>query len=128
MPNEKMYDKNNALIKSNINYGELIYANENDIYLIDDIVEVMTEAVTFANGSMYIDGYDMPAEIVKSRFLKANYENISYAIFPLSKHTRKIHNIRKYLISVIYNFMNYSDTYFIAEVRHDMYGQRVCFT
>lgn len=122
LPDKEVYEKNKALIKSNIYYDDFVYTKGCDISLVDDIVEVMTEIVTFAKGSMCINGFDIPAEIVKSRFLEANYENISYALFTLSRHTGKIHNIRKYLISVIYNSLNCGDTYFAAEVRHDMYG------
>ena len=117
------YEKYKELIKQNINYDSFAYSSsDTDLQEIDEIVELMTETVSINNKPVKINGTLIPAEIVKSRFLKIDHGDIDYLLFALSRNTTKVKNIRAYLIAAIYNAKTTQSNYYGAEVRHDLYG------
>lgn len=93
-----------------------------EVDLLEDIVEIMTNVVAFNKKPLIINDCEIPAEIVKSRFLKITYGEIQYILEKFSQTTTKINNIRKYLISMIYNAKSTINSYYKAEVQHDFYG------
>lgn len=116
------YKAYEELIKRNIEYDILkTRYGIGDREILDEIVAIMAETVAFNHNYIKINGNDMPAEIVKSRFLKIDSQDIEYIISTFSKNTSKIYNIRSYLLSTIYNAKNTINSYYQAEVRHDFY-------
>ena len=69
-----------------------------------------------------INGDKKPAEVVKSRFCKLNGEHIRFVLDSMSENTSRVRNIRKYLLSVLYNASMTIDSYYCALVNHDLYG------
>lgn len=111
------------IIKENIEYEILVQYN-NGIYRknIDEIVILMVETVSIPRKYIYIGGTRFPYEIVKSQFLKLNYEHILYVITCMKDNTTKVKNIRSYLLTTLYNAPNTIDSYYQAEVNHDLHG------
>lgn len=111
------------IIKKNIEYEILVQYN-NGIYRknIDEIVILMVETVSIPRKYIYIGGTRFPYEIVKSQFLKLNYEHILYVITCMKDNTTKVKNIRSYLLTTLYNAPNTIDSYYQAEVNHDLHG------
>lgn len=111
------------IIKENIEYEYLIQENKG-LYRknIDEIVSLMVETVSIPKRHVYIGGDEFPYEAVKSQFLKLNYEHILYVITCMKNNTTKIKNIRSYLLTTLYNAPNTIDSYYQAEVNHDLYG------
>ncbi len=66
--------------------------------------------------------YDFPQEIVKSRFLKINSGHLEYVFDCIDKNTTKVGNIKAYLLAALYNAPATMDSYYRAEVNHDLYG------
>ena len=121
--NEDMMDRYRECIKTNIDYETLIspeYKNDKDT--VDEIVELMTEMAAINKHTVRINGNDIPSEIVKSRFMKLDFLDISYVLETMSKNNKKIYNIRAYLLTALYNSKNTINNYYGAEVRHDLYG------
>lgn len=119
----EIYNKYRELIKKNIDYDDFVISKGPDgLKDVNEIVDIMTETVAFNTEPLRINGSLIPAEIVKSRFLKVNYEDIEYVLDSLSNTTTKIYNIRKYLIAAIYNAKSTQSHYYGAAVRHDIYG------
>lgn len=117
------YKAYREIIKSNICFNDLcISVKFSDRELLDDIVNIMADVVSFNKNPLIINNCEIPAEIVKSRFLKITYEEIEYILEQFSKTTTKINNIRKYLITMIYNAKSTINSYYKAEVQHDFYG------
>ena len=116
----RAYEK---IIKKNIEYEILVQYN-NGIYRknIDEIVILMVETVSIPRKYIYIGGTRFPYEIVKSQFLKLNYEHIFYVITCMKDNTTKVKNIRSYLLTTLYNAPNTIDSYYQAEVNHDLHG------
>ena len=49
-------------------------------------------------------------------------EGIEYVLFCLERNTTKVNNIKKYLLAALFNAPSTIDSYYRAEVNHDMYG------
>lgn len=111
-------------------YRELLYENISYEVLcsrygterVDETVELLLEIVCTNRKYIKIAGNEFPAEVVKSRFLKLNSSHIEYAFDCLDKNTTKVHNIKGYLLTTLYNTFTSIDSYYRAEVNHDLYG------
>ncbi|MBQ6555174.1 MAG: helix-turn-helix domain-containing protein [Firmicutes bacterium] len=115
--------KYRELIKKNIGYETLILPDQhNDISRLNELVEIMTEMVVLNKNPVVINKNSVPAELVKSRFLKLGFEDISYVLDATSKNTTEINNIRGYLISALYNSYTSKNNYINAKVMYDLYG------
>ena len=110
------------LIKDNISYDDLITVYPYDKKKIDELVEIMVEVCVSTAETIRIGGEDKPKEIVKSRFEKLDYSMIEYVLSCLKENTTKVHNIKNYLRTSLYNAPMTIDNYYSAEVNHDMYG------
>ena len=89
---------------------------------VEELVELMLDAICTTKKYLQINGEAMPAQVVKNRLLKVGYEHIQYVFFSLSKNTTKVKNIRQYMLTVLYNAPVTINQFYDAEVRHDMYG------
>lgn len=111
------------IIKENIEYEYLIQDNHGlDKATIDEIVSLMVETVSIKRKKITINGMQFPYEVVKSQFLKLDSEHIRYVLGCMKNTTTKIKNIRSYLLTTLYNAPNTIDSYYRAEVNHDLYG------
>ncbi len=110
-----------SVIKENITYDILIIdgLNKDDL---DEIVEIMLDAVCSAKPFIRVEGEDRPADIVKSRLLKLDSEHIRYVISCMGENTTKVRNIKQYLLAVLYNAPVTISNYYRSLVNHDMYG------
>jgi len=109
-----------TIIHENIDYGSLVenYGAER----IDEYVEIMLDAMCSGRKTIRVSGVECPAEVIKSRLLKLDYSHIEYVLDSMAKNTTKIHNIKNYLLTALYNSYSTIDSYYRAEVRHDLYG------
>ena len=117
------YNRCKELIKRNIGYDSFVQSrNESELQEIDDIVAIMAEVVAFAENPIWINKDNIPADMVRKRFLEIGYHEIDYVLFAMHRNTTKIGNIRSYLIAAVYNAPSTMNTYWGAEVRHDFGG------
>ena len=111
------------IIKSNISFNDLQFSlSESDYQQAAEILELMAEVCALNTQPLKINGNLIPAEVVKSRFLKIDHWDIRYILEYLDGQTDKIKNIRAYLISVLFNCKTTKNNYYKAEVNHDLYG------
>ena len=108
------------IIKENIEYDLLVlrYGRER----LDEALELMLEVILSKRPYIRIAGDDFPREIVKSRFLKINSGHLEYVFDCIDKNTTKVGNIKAYLLAALYNAPATMDSYYRAEVNHDLYG------
>lgn len=108
------------IIKANIEYDILIqrYGEER----MEETVELMLEVILSKRPYIHIAGDDFPREVVKSRFMKINSSHLEYVFDCMDKNTAKVGNIKAYLLAALYNAPTTMDSYYRAEVNHDMYG------
>ena len=108
------------IICENIEYG--ILAERHGKQRMDETVELMLEVVLSKRPYIRIAGDDFPREVVRSRFLKINSSHLEYVFGCIDRNTTKVGNIKAYLLTALYNAPATMDSYYRAEVRHDLYG------
>ncbi len=92
-----------ALLLKNIEYPILAQNNPMDTMRLDELVELMLDVVCSKRAAIRISGEEMPAEVVKSRFLKLGAEHIQYILDCLKDNAPRIRNIKQYLLAALYN-------------------------
>ena len=113
-------DAYRALIHENIGYGELLREHPYDADLIDGYVELMVEVCCTGRETVRVNQEDLPTAVVRSRFLKLDWEHILYVIEAMQKNTTQVVNIRAYTLSALYNAPVTIGQYYAAQVSHDM--------
>ena len=89
---------------------------------VDSIASALKELILSKRPFIRIAGDDFPREVVKSRFLKINSGHLEYVFDCIDKNTTKVGNIKAYLLAALYNAPATMDSYYRAEVNHDLYG------
>lgn len=105
------------IVKENIDYNSLVTEYGSDT--VDQITELMTEALMTKTGTVTINGTAMSRSAVSSRLLKLNHDHISYVIECL-EGVANVKNIKGYMLSMLYNSFTTIDTYYRAAVNSDM--------
>lgn len=107
------------LIRENIELDILRerYPYEQD--LLDGIFDLILETVLCKNDTIIVASNRYPAELVRSKFLKLNSSHIEYAIDCFKGNTTKIRNIKKYLLTTLFNAPSTISGYYQAAVNHD---------
>jgi len=108
------------LIMENIEYDILVERHGRE--RVDELVELMVDTVCSNREYITIASDDYPKEVVKSRLLKLGSSHAEYVFDSIDRNTTKVRNIRKYLLSALYNAPTTMDSYYRAEVNHDLYG------
>jgi hypothetical protein len=106
------------IIKDNIGYDIITDRCNRDS--LDEIVGLILETVCTARKTIRVAGDDYPAELVKSKFLKLNSSHIEFVLDCLKQNTTKVRNIKKYMLSALFNAPTTIDSYYTALVAHDM--------
>ena len=112
------------LIKDQIDYERLIAECKYEKDTIDGIINVIADIATTtpADGREWINQRSYPHEVVKSRLLKMDYSTILFVLDKLKGNTTKIHKLRSYLLTVLYNAADEMDLSIMNKVNYDMYG------
>ena len=114
------YQAYSEIIKENIEYDALLQRNPYEKDAIQGIFDLILETVISNKASMTISGQEYPMNLVKSKFLKLNSSHIEYVLGCLVKNTTKVYNIKSYLLASLFNAVSTMNTYYKAEVNHDM--------
>ena len=113
-----------AIIRDNLELDILSQDRRFDISRVNEMVEIMLDAVCSTRPTICINGEDMPQQVVKSRFLKLNSSHIEYVLHAMNECPSDIRNIRAYMLTTLYNASLTMDNYYSALVNHDLYGQK----
>ena len=109
-------------IRENIDYEILIAEHPADKDLFDGYISLMSEACCTSRNTLRICGEDIPAELVRKRFLTLNREHILYVRDCISNTVSRIRNIKAYILAALYNAPATMDQYYTAMVSRDMSG------
>lgn len=94
------------------------YPNEEE--LIQGIYQLILETVLCKNERMIIASGEYPAELVRSKFLKLNYMHICYVTSCMKKNTSKVKNIKKYLLTALFNAPSTISSYYQAKMNYGL--------
>ena len=107
------------IIRENIEIDILRERYPYEKELIDGIYDLILETVLCKNDVIIVASNRYPAELVRSKFLKLNSSHIEYAIDCFKSNTTKVRNIKKYLLTTLFNAPSTISGYYQAEVNHD---------
>jgi hypothetical protein len=91
------------IIRENIGYDEFVRERPYYAGQLDEMVELMVEAVCSTRETLRIAGNDFPQAVVKSRLLKLDKEHIRFVFDCLKENATQVRNIKQYLLTVLYN-------------------------
>lgn len=114
------YQAYSEITKENIEYDALLQRNPYEKDAIQGIFDLILETVISNKASMTISGQEYPMNLVKFKFLKLNSSHIEYVLGCLGKNTTKVYNIKSYLLASLFNAVSTMNSYYKAEVNHDM--------
>lgn len=98
-------------IRTNIDYDP-VFVNSLDKELVDNIVDIMTDILTNDYESIKINNGEIKCECLRAMLLKVNMNHIYYTINIIKNYEGKISNMRKFILSVLYNAVLTLDSYY----------------
>lgn len=107
-----------TLVKQQVDYEFLLQTQSAE--RVNEMIEVMVDVICSRKPNIRVNGEDMPHEVVKSRFLKLNGENLSYVLYAMDNNAAEIKNVRSYLITALYNSAATHATFWETMANHDM--------
>ncbi len=87
--------------------------------MLDEIVELMTETLCSTKARISISGDEFPAEYVKDRLRRLDCNHIEFVFESLSKKRTDVHNIKKYMLTTLFNAPSTINSYYDAVARRD---------
>lgn len=111
------------LIRDNLEIDIRSQDRHYDLDRVNEIVEIMLDAVCSTSPTIRINGEDMPQPVVKSRFLKLDSGHIDYVLQAMNDCPSDIRNIRAYLLTALYNASLTIDNYYSARMNYDFHGK-----
>ena len=115
-------DAYRELVQENICYDDFVREHPYDAGQLDEMVELMVEAVCSKKKNIRVAGNDFPQAVVKSRLLKLDGEHIRFVFDCLRENTTQVRNMKQYLLTVLYNAPATIENHYAAQVNHDLYG------
>jgi len=85
----------------------------------ESLLELICEVLTSTAPSIKIGNENMPTSKVQSRFRRLEFDHVAYVLDAFKECTSKIHNIKAYLLTALYNAPLTIGPYYSAAVRHD---------
>jgi len=120
---QREMDAYREMIRENIDYDGFVRERPYDAGQLDEMVELMVEAVCSKKETLRVAGNDFPQVVVKSRLLKLDREHIVFVFDCLKENTTQVRNMKQYLLTVLYNAPVTIESHYAAQVNHDLYGE-----
>lgn len=112
------YNENKELVKENIDFEYLCLYHERGV--VKNIVNIMAEVLTVDRESYVIEGEVYPGVLIQERFKEVDHGIMDAFLFNFEKHTGKIHNMKSYLITSLFNTLSTSAAQMSNTVAYDM--------
>ena len=107
-------------VRFQIGYDRLEETYPQDMEQVDDYVDLIVDVMCTRQDYLCVSRENRPIEQVRSQFEKLNYEHMTYILDCMKNCTTAVTNVRRYMLSTLYNAPNTIRTYYEARVRHDM--------
>lgn len=108
------------ILRENLSADLMMARYPHDRELIREILENMLDVLCSSRKTIQIAGERRSAEVVKLRFLSLDSSHLVYVLECLRNGSSDIRNIKQYLLAVLYNAPLTIDSYYRAQVGHDM--------
>lgn len=93
------------IFKENIEY-EVLIDDPLNAELVKNITDIAIDTLATNKEFIYINSEPKPTAIVKSQLLKINPGHIEYVVNSLKNNTKKVKNIKSYILTALYNSVN----------------------
>ena len=110
------------LVRRQIEYDALIHDLPCDRECIDGLVELLAELCASNRETIRISGEEIDARAVRERLQKVDMSCMKYILACLRENSGKVHNIRQYLITTMYNAPVTIRHFYQSEANHGMWG------
>ena len=117
------YDRYREYFERSLSMEELREQNPYDTKLLEEILSLLVDTCCSKRAYIRIASDDKPAAVVRSQFMKLEFDHIQFVLDCFRENTTKLRNIRQYLLAALYNAPITIDGYYTALVHHDMYGR-----
>ena len=107
-------------IKKQIEYEPLFNEHEHERALLNFIVEIIAEIYLGDQAEIQISRDTYPRYFVEKRFRLLRGDHIEYVMDCFRRNTTKVRNIKKYMQAALFNAPVTIESYYMAEVHHDM--------
>ena len=114
------------MLKRQVEYDRIL---EEDTYheqknIVDGIISVIADIATTEppDGTERINGRDYPHQVVVSRLTKMDYDTLTHLLGRFKRNTSEIKNMRKYLLTALYNARDEMDIQFQNYFNHTYYN------
>ncbi len=88
--------------KKVLDYESLCRYYPNHQKLLFDILNVLVETCCSKQEYIRVGGYEKPANVVKGQLMKLKSDHIRYTVGALMKNSAKVHNLKSYLLTILY--------------------------
>lgn len=120
--NPNLADDYRRTVRRNIDYYDLTENSTLSEVQLDEIVELMVQTLCSQKPTIAVAGDELPASLVKDRLLKLNSSHIEYVMDSMKKNIGAVRNIKRYLLTALFNAPATIDHYYTAVFNHDYYG------
>jgi predicted transcriptional regulator len=88
---------------------------------IDVIFDILYDTLNSTKQYIRVGGEDKPAMVVIGKLMKLDYSDISYSINKYHEQTKRIKNVKNYLLTILYNSkeQQHLDIMNLGHVNHD---------
>ena len=107
------------IIRKNLEIDFLRERYPFDGELVEGIYDLVLETVLTKGETIIISSNEYPTQLVKSKFLKLNSSHVEYVMDCMQANTTKVRNIKKYLLSALFNAPTTISSYYQAAVNFD---------
>lgn len=115
------YKQIQEMVYENIEYEYLKQTlKSGDMEQVDEIIDIIVETLASTKDTMNISGQDYAATLVKNKLLKLDSSHIEYVLECLSANTTQVRNVKRYLLTTIFNAPSTINNYYSSLVQHDM--------
>lgn len=111
-----------AWVRRQIEYDVLVHDLPHDRESVDGLVELLAELLASRKETIRISGEELDAQSVKERFQRIDLSCMRYILACLRENSRKVHNIRQYLIATMYNAPVTIRHFYQSEANHGVYA------
>ena len=99
-----------------------LYPDDEDT--LYQIVNLLVDTCATNRKLLHIAGYDTPAEVVRSRFMKLNADHIRFVLKCLAENSSPIRNMKQYLLASLYNAPTTMQLSYQNQTNHDLANRR----
>ena len=104
-------------VEFQIEYDALLENASLNIPQLDELVMIITETLCSRKAYISVAGEEYPANVVKERLCSLRAEHIEYVLGCLKQNTTPIINIRKYLLTALFNAPTTMESYLTADFK-----------